>query len=92
VIVDIRTRAISAEQQETIARDSVMIRANAVLWYRITDARKSVIAVSKVASAGYQRALTGLRNIIGQHDLDEVLQACDKINDLFRKQPHLLVS
>jgi hypothetical protein len=57
----------------------------AVLWYRITDAGKSVIAVSEAASAVYQLALTGLRNIIGQHDLDEVLQERDKINDLLRQ-------
>ena len=85
VIVDIRTRTVSAEQQETITRDSVTIRVNAVLWYRITDAGKSVIAVSEAASAVYQLALTGLRNIIGQHDLDEVLQERDKINELLRQ-------
>ena len=36
------------------------------------------------AMAVYQLALTSLRNIIGQHDLDEVLQQRDKINDLLR--------
>jgi len=85
VIVDIRTRTVSAEQQETITRDSVTIKVNAVLWYRITDAGKSVIAVSEAGSAVYQLALTGLRNIIGQHDLDEVLQERDKINHLLRQ-------
>jgi regulator of protease activity HflC (stomatin/prohibitin superfamily) len=85
VIVDIRTRTVSAEQQETITRDSVTIRVNAVLWYRIVDAGKSVIAVAEAANAVYQLALTGLRNIIGQHDLDEVLQERDKINELLRQ-------
>src|SRR4051812_19324743 len=85
VIIDIRTRTVSAEQQETITRDSVTIRVNAVLWYRIVDAAKSVIAVSEAADAVYQLALTGLRNIIGQHDLDEVLQERDKINALLQE-------
>ncbi len=84
VIIDIRTRTVSAEQQETITRDSVTIRVNAVLWYRVVDAAKSVIAVSASGDAVYQLALTGLRNIIGQHDLDEVLQERDKINALLR--------
>lgn len=84
VIVDIRTRTVSAEQQETITRDSVTIRVNAVLWYRIVDAAKSVIAVTEASDAVYQLSLTGLRNIIGQHDLDEVLQERDKINDLLK--------
>ncbi len=82
VTVDIRTRTVSAEQQETITRDSVTIKVNAVLWYRIVDAAKSVIEVADAPAAVYQSALTGLRNIIGRHDLDEVLQERDKINAL----------
>jgi regulator of protease activity HflC (stomatin/prohibitin superfamily) len=85
VTTDIRTRTVSAEQQETITRDSVTIKVNAVLWYRITDAARSVIAVTDAPAAVYQLALTGLRNIIGQHDLDEVLQQRDKINALLRE-------
>src|SRR6202161_919485 len=85
VTVDIRTRTVSAEQQETITRDSVTIKVNAVLWYRVVDSAKSVIAVRDSNAAVYQLALTGLRNIIGQHDLDEVLQQRDKINDLLRQ-------
>ena len=83
--IDIRTRTVSAEQQETITRDSVTIKVNAVLWYRIVDAAKSVIDVADAPAAVYQLALTGLRNIIGQHDLDDVLQERNKINDLLRE-------
>jgi regulator of protease activity HflC (stomatin/prohibitin superfamily) len=82
VTIDIRTRTVSAEQQETITRDSVTIKVNAVLWYRIIDAARSVIEVADAPAAVYQLALTGLRNIIGQHDLDEVLQERNKINAL----------
>src|SRR5271156_5040964 len=85
VTIDIRTRTVSAEQQETITRDSVTVKLNAVLWYRIIDAAKSVIEVADAPSAVYQLALTSLRNIIGQHDLDEVLQERNKINDLLRE-------
>jgi regulator of protease activity HflC (stomatin/prohibitin superfamily) len=73
LIIDIRTRTVSAEQQETITGDSVTIKVNAVLWYRVEDAAKSVIAVKDANAAIYQFAMTSLRNIIGQHDLDEVL-------------------
>jgi regulator of protease activity HflC (stomatin/prohibitin superfamily) len=83
--LDIRTRTVSAEQQETITRDSVTIKVNAVLWYRIVDPAKSVIEVADAPAAVYQLALTGLRNIIGQHDLDEVLQERDKINVLLQQ-------
>src|SRR6202041_3725442 len=63
VRIDIRTRTVSAEQQETITRDSVTIKVNAVLWYRITDSARWGIAVADASGAGYQLALTGLRNI-----------------------------
>lgn len=82
VTIDIRTRTVSAERQETITRDSVTVKVNAVLWYQVKDAGKSVIAVTDSAAAVYQLALTSLRNIIGQHDLDEVLQERNKINGL----------
>lgn len=85
VTIDIRIKTVSAERQETITRDSVTIKVNAVLWYKITDAAKSVIAVNDAGAAVYQLALTSLRNIIGQHDLDEVLQHRDHINALLRQ-------
>lgn len=81
-IIDVRTRTVSAEQQESITRDSVTLKVNAVLWYHIIEADKSVIAVMDAGAAVYQLALTSLRNIIGQHDLDEVLQERNKINAL----------
>ena len=85
VTIDIRTRTVSAEAQETITRDSVTVKLNAVLWYRVVDAAKAVIAVADAPAAVYQLALTSLRNLIGRHDLDEVLQERDKINELLRE-------
>src|SRR6201987_3332106 len=52
VTIDIRTRTVSDERQETITRDSVTVKVHAVLWYRITDAEKSVIAVADAAGPG----------------------------------------
>ncbi|KPJ53779.1 MAG: hypothetical protein AMS16_05090 [Planctomycetes bacterium DG_58] len=83
--IDIRTVTVDIERQETITQDSVTIKVNAVLWYRITDPEKAVIAVKDYGSAVYQVALTSLRNIIGQHKLDEVLKERDKINSKLRQ-------
>jgi regulator of protease activity HflC (stomatin/prohibitin superfamily) len=82
--LDLRTRTVDVEQQETITRDSVTIKVNAVLWYRIFDPEKAVIAVQYFGSAVYQLSLTSLRNIIGQHVLDEVLKERNSINDALR--------
>jgi len=78
--VDLRTRTIDVESQESITKDSVTVKVNAVVWLKITDPIKSVIAVADFYAASYQVALTSLRNIIGQHYLDEVLKERDKIN------------
>jgi regulator of protease activity HflC (stomatin/prohibitin superfamily) len=82
--VDIRTVTVTVEQQETITKDSVTAKINAVLWYKIVDPQKAIIAVENYNSAVYQVALTTLRNIIGQHVLDEVLKARTTINDAVR--------
>jgi regulator of protease activity HflC (stomatin/prohibitin superfamily) len=78
--VDIRTQTVDIESQESITKDSVTVKVNAVVWLRITDPERSVIAVADYYSASYQVALTTMRNIIGQHTLDEVLKERDKIN------------
>jgi regulator of protease activity HflC (stomatin/prohibitin superfamily) len=81
VIIDQRTRTVSIEQQETITKDSVTIKVNAVLWYRVVEASPAVLRVADFSAAVYQVALTSLRNIIGQHVLDEVLKERDAINE-----------
>ncbi len=78
--VDVRTTTVNLEQQETITKDSVTIKVNAVLWFRIVDASKSILEVSNYAEAVYQFSVTALRNIIGQHSLDEVLKGREQIN------------
>jgi regulator of protease activity HflC (stomatin/prohibitin superfamily) len=78
--IDTRTTTVGVEPQETITKDSVTIRVNAVLWFRVVDSSRAVIAVRDYRSAVYQVALTTLRNIIGQHVLDEVLRDRDTIN------------
>jgi regulator of protease activity HflC (stomatin/prohibitin superfamily) len=83
-VIDVRTVTVAVEQQETITRDSVTVKVNAVLWFRVIDPAKAVLSVENYSMAIYQVALTGLRNIIGQHDLDEVLKERDKINGILK--------
>lgn len=78
--VDIRTKTVNIEPQETITADSVTIKVNAVLYYRITDPAKAINQVENYQIAVYQIALTTLRNVVGQNILDDVLQNRDKIN------------
>ena len=77
--VDTRTATVNLEQQETITKDSVTIKVNAVLWFRIVEASKAILEVVNYEQAVYQFSVTALRNIIGQHSLDEVLKGREQI-------------
>ena len=79
--IDIRTSTTSVEQQETITRDNVPIKINAVIWRRVVDPARSLIEVTNVEDSVTQVAITALRGIIGQHSLDDVLKAQDAISD-----------
>jgi regulator of protease activity HflC (stomatin/prohibitin superfamily) len=83
--VDLRIVTNPIERQETITRDSVTVKVNAVLWFRVEDPQRAVLTVEDYRVAVQQVALTSLRNVIGQHDLDEVLKGRDQINALLRK-------
>jgi regulator of protease activity HflC (stomatin/prohibitin superfamily) len=84
VRVDLRTITTAVEQQETITRDNVPIKINAVIWRKIVNPRDAVIEVVDVGSSVVQVAVTALRNVIGQHSLDEVLKAQDSISALLQ--------
>ncbi|MBK6354519.1 MAG: slipin family protein [Saprospiraceae bacterium] len=85
VKVDIRTKTVDLEQQETITKDSVTIKVNAVLWFKITNPEDAIIKVADYNKAVYQFSVTALRNIIGQHSLDEVLREREEINGTLQK-------
>jgi regulator of protease activity HflC (stomatin/prohibitin superfamily) len=78
--VDIRTKTVNIPPQEAVTADSVTIKINAVLYYRIIDPMKAIVRVENYQEAVYQSAMTTLRGIVGQHYLDELLQNRDKIN------------
>lgn len=82
--VDTRTNTVDVERQETITKDSVTVKVNAVVWYRVSDPEKAILKVVSYNNATYQVALTSLRNVVGQHVLDEVLKERDKINDALK--------
>ncbi len=78
--IDLRTITLDIESQETVTKDSVTVRINAVLYFHIEHPEKAVIQVRDYMQATYQAALTALRNVIGQHNLDEILKDRESIN------------
>lgn len=77
--VDIRTKAIDVPKQETITRDNVSCKMNAVLYFKVKDAGKAINEVEDFYFAVSQLAQTTMRRIAGEVSLDELLSNREKI-------------
>lgn len=78
--VDIRTKAVDVPSQDAITRDNVTVKINAVIYYKIFDASKSILAVENYFYAIGQLAQTTMRNAVGAVTLDELLVEREKIS------------
>ncbi len=78
--VDIRTKAVDVPSQEAITKDNVSIKINAVIYYKIFDASKAILAVENYFYAIGQLAQTTMRNAVGAVTLDELLGEREKIS------------
>ncbi len=79
--VDIRTKAVDVPEQETITKDNVSIKINAVIYYKVFDAGKAICEVNDYYYAVSQLAQTTMRNVVGSVTLDELLSEREKISD-----------
>jgi regulator of protease activity HflC (stomatin/prohibitin superfamily) len=84
VKVDLRVETLVLEPQEVITRDNVTVHVDAVVYFKVIDAEKAVIEVKNYAKATTQIALTTLRSVLGQSELDELLSHRDRINERLR--------
>ena len=85
-MIDLRINTAAVEEQETITKDNVPIKVNAVVWYRIVDPKESVLEVKSIDTAVIQVALTTLRTGIGQHSLDEVLKEQEAVSNIIQQK------
>ncbi len=80
VRVSLRTVAMDVPPQDVITRDNVSIKVNAVVFFKVIDARAAVVQVEDYLYATSQIAQTTLRSVLGQVELDDLLASRDKIN------------
>ena len=80
VRVSLRLVALDVPPQDVITKDNVSIKVNAVVYYRVMEADKSIVEVENYAYATSQLAQTTLRSVCGQAELDELLAEREKIS------------
>ncbi len=80
VKVDLRTVTLDVPAQEAITKDNITVKVNAVVYFRVVDPSAAVVNVEDYRRATWNIAQTTLRNVLGQSELDELLQHRESIN------------
>jgi len=80
VKVSLRIVTMDVPPQDIITRDNVTVKVNAVIYFRVMDSNKAVVAVEDYLFATSQIAQTTLRSVCGQVELDDLLSNRDEIN------------
>ena len=78
--VSLRVVTWDVPTQDVITRDNVSLKVNAVVYFLVTDAMKAIIAVENFRYAVEQAAQTGLRSVLGEVELDDLLAERAKLN------------
>jgi regulator of protease activity HflC (stomatin/prohibitin superfamily) len=80
VRISLRTVVHDVPPQDIITRDTVSVKVNAVVFFRVIDPRRAVVEVENYVYATSQLAQTTLRSVLGQAELDDLLAQRDRVN------------
>ncbi len=83
--ISLRIKNTVLQTQEVITMDNVTVKVDAVVYFQVIDPEKAVINVENYQRATIQLALTTLRSVLGQSDLDDLLSKRDEINFRMRE-------
>jgi len=85
VRVSLRIITMDVPAQEVITKDTVPVKVNAVIYFRVVNPENSVVEVQDFINATSQIAQTTLRSVLGQMELDELLSQRERINQTLQK-------
>ena len=78
--VSLRTIVMDVPAQDIITRDTVSVKVNAVVYFRVVDPRRAIVEVESYHYATSQLAQTTLRSVLGQVELDDLLAERERLN------------
>lgn len=85
VKVSLRVVTMDVPAQDVITKDNVTVKVNAVIYFRVIDASKAIVAVEDFLYATSMISQTTLRSVLGQVELDDLLSNREKINQELQK-------
>jgi regulator of protease activity HflC (stomatin/prohibitin superfamily) len=77
--VDQRLRVTDISAEKTLTKDTVPVTVDAIVYWTVWDVEKAALEVQQYTSAVSYVSLTGLRDVIGKHELADLLQHRDQI-------------
>jgi regulator of protease activity HflC (stomatin/prohibitin superfamily) len=80
VRLSLRIETLDVPSQDVVTRDNVTVKVNAVIFFRVVEARQAVLEVANYLYATSQLAQTTLRSVLGEVELDDLLSQREKIN------------
>lgn len=83
--IDQRVRVTDFKAEQTLTKDTVPVNVDAVVYWTVWDVEKAALEVQEYERAIGYIAQTGLRDIIGKHELADLLQERDKIAEDLQK-------
>lgn len=89
--VDIRTQTIDLMGQSAITKDNISVIIDAVVFMQIEDASKLILGIQDYRNSVSKYAQTAIRNIIGQYDLDQMLESREEVAIKLKDEIDLLV-
>lgn len=83
--IDQRVRVTDFSAEKTLTKDTVPVDVDAVVYWTVWDVEKAALEVKQYVQAVTFIAQTGLRDIIGRHELADLLQHRDKIAEALQQ-------
>jgi len=84
-VVDMRIRSTDFSSESTLTKDTVPVNVDAICFWMVWDAKKSILEVQNFYLAIVLSAQTALRDIIGTHRLDELLTHREQLGNKLKE-------
>jgi regulator of protease activity HflC (stomatin/prohibitin superfamily) len=83
--IDQRVRVTEFRAEQTLTKDTVPVNVDAVVYWTVWDVEKAALEVQDYSKAISYIAQTDMRDIIGKHELADLLQDREKIAEALQK-------